>query len=80
MNQYYEIPGDPPEYYVKHDVRLSYYNPRLTAQASRIWGEIPDGRVAFIKNRTVDLYDTNGIMTAVDMDEFFWVKLRSKLV
>ena len=88
MNYYYEIAecvttgfGDGHLYWVQHDVPNDVYtaafNYKAMQYSNRVWAE-KGGVVKFVKNRFEDLYDTHGYVS--DIEEFFMIKLRAKLL
>lgn len=76
-NYYYELSDDitymgkdEGRYWTENAVRASL-NP--LQYAHRAWKEETNGTIVYIKNRHSDLNSA-----VVDMEEFFWIKLRAK--
>ena len=78
-NYYFEIHPEvaPPEgqYYVHRGIRekdlISHLSWKVMERSNRVWEEHDSGLVVFIKNRFIP------VQSDVDMEEFFWVKMRS---
>jgi hypothetical protein len=78
MNFYYEIADSVVDevggkYFASYNFHDGFRYNKYMMRANRVWGEHDSGRVYFIKNRYKDC--TN---TPVDMEEFIFIKLRSK--
>ena len=65
-------------YQVIHNARLSdsltNKHSKLLTLSTRVWVESDSGKVRYIKNRY------NSVSEAVDMKEFFWIKMRSAVI
>lgn len=80
MNFYYEINESVihelgSRYFASYNVIDGFQYNKYVMRADRVWGEHPDGRAYFVKNRWKDC-----TQTPVDMKEFFWIKLKCQTI